>query len=137
MNTEIRLRRILVAVCIVAYAIAAITDVALAFSPGIDATHATAAACVMIVGIGVAFFSRQQEDFMGGLLFKGQSVWLGFAAGLWASVVLAVAGGLYPMFGVGRFISYMGFIGSIAFIPPVLVRGVIFVRDHIRKRSAK
>lgn len=132
MNLEIRLRRILVAVCIVAYAVAAVTDVALAFSPGIDALHATAAACVMIVGIGVAFFSRQQDDFMGGLLFKGQPVWLGFAAGLWASLVLAIAGGLYPILGVGRFIPYMGYVGSIAFIPPVLARIVILMRDRMR-----
>lgn len=133
MSLEIRLRRILVAVCIVAYAVAAIVDMALAFSPGIDAKHAAAAACVMIVGIGFAFFFRQQDDFMGGLLFKGRPVWLGFAAGLWASIVLAFAGGLYPVLGVGRFISYMGYVGSIAFIPPVLVRGVIFARERFGK----
>lgn len=122
---------------VTAYAVAAVTDVALAFSPGVDPIQAMAAACVMIVGIGVTFFSREQEDFMGGLLFRGQPVWLGFAAALWASIVLAFAGGLYPVLGVDRFIPYMGYVGSIAFIPSVLARGVILVRDYLRKRSGK
>lgn len=123
------------AISVIAYAAAAITDVALAFSPSISATHATAAACVMIVGIGVTLFSQRQEDFMGGPLFKGQPVLLGFAAGLWANVVLAFAGGLYPLLGVGQFIAYMGYVGSIAFIPPIFVRGILFVRERLRARA--
>jgi hypothetical protein len=127
----------LVVVSVIAYTAAAIWDAALAFSPSIDAKHATAAACVMIVGFGVTLFSRRQEDFMGGPLFKGQPVLLGFAAGLWANVVLAFAGGLYPLLGVGQFIVFMGYVGSIAFIPPILVRGILLVCDRVRERAVK
>jgi hypothetical protein len=122
---------------VIAYAAAAIGDLVFAFSPDIDAIHGLAAASVMVVGIGVTLFSRQQEDFMGGPLFKGQPVWLGFAAGLWANVVLAFAGGLYPVLGVGKFIAFMGYAGSIAFIPPILVRGILLLFDRIRARARK
>lgn len=135
MNPELSLRRILIVVSVVAYTTAAICDVALAFSPSIDAKHAIAAACVMIVGFGVTLFSQRQEDFMGGPLFKGQPVLLGFAAGLWANLVLAFAGGLYPLVGVGQFISYMGYVGSIAFIPPILIRVILLLRDRMRNRT--
>lgn len=137
MNLEARLRRILVVISVVVYAVAAASGVALAFSPGVNATHAAAAACVMIVGIGVTLFSRKQEDFMGGPLFRGQPVLLGFAAALWANAVLALAGGLYPILGVGRFIPYMGYVGSIAFIPPMLARGLMYVRDRMHRQSDK
>jgi len=137
MNADLKLRRALVVVSVVAYATAAVCNVAFAFNPSIDAKHATAAACVMIVGMGVTLFSRRQEDFMGGPLFRGQPVFLGFAAALWANLVLAFAGGLYPLIGVGRFIGFMGYVGSVAFIPPIVVRGVLLVRDRMRERADK
>jgi len=137
MSLEGRLRRILVSIAVAAYAVAAVSDVVLAFSPDIDATHATAAAFVMIVGIGVTLFFWRQEDFMGGSLFKGRSPVVGFASGMWISLVLATAGGLYPVLGAGRFISFMGYVGSIAFIPPVVASVVLTVADRIRGANRK
>jgi hypothetical protein len=64
-------------------------------------------------------------------------VLLGFAAALWANAVLALAGGLYPVLGVGRFIPYMGYVGSIAFIPPVLARGLMYARDRMHRQPDK
>jgi len=134
-SADTRLRRILIIVSVVAYATAAVCNVAFAFNPTIDAKHATAAACVMIVGMGVTLFSRRQEDFMGGPLFRGQPSLLGFGAALWANLVLAVAGGLYPLIGVGRFIFFMGYVGSVAFIPPIVVRAILLIRDRVRKQA--
>ena len=74
---------------------------------------------------------------MGGPLFKGQPVVLGFAAGIWISLVLAVAGGLYPMMGTGRFVAFMGYVGSIAFIPPVLASVVMVGLDRLREGTRK
>jgi hypothetical protein len=137
MNSESKLRRILVVISVIAYTIAAISNLVFAFSPTVDAKHAAAAASVMIIGIAVTLFSRKEKDFMGGPLFKGQPVLLGFAAGLWANVVLAFAGGLYLVFGVGHFISFMGYVGSIAFIPPILVRVIMPVLNRMGKGSGK
>ena len=89
----------------------------------------------MIVGMGVTLFSYRQEDFMGGPLFKGQPPLLGFGAALWANLVLALAGALYPLIGVGRFIVFMGYVGSAAFIPPIVVRAILLVRDRMRATS--
>ena len=72
---------------------------------------------------------------MGGPLFRGQPPVLGFGAALWANLVLAVAGGLYPLIGVGRFIIFMGYVGSVAFIPPIVVRAILLVRDRMRKQG--
>lgn len=135
MSADTRLRRILIVVSVVAYVAAAVCNVAFAFNPTIDAKHATAAACVMIVGMGVTLFSYRQEDFMGGPLFKGQPPLLGFGAALWANLVLALAGALYPLIGVGRFIVFMGYVGSAAFIPPIVVRAILLVRDRMRATS--
>lgn len=135
MSADTRLRRILIVVSVVAYVAAAVCNVAFAFNPTIDAKHATAAACVMIVGMGVTLFSYRQEDFMGGPLFKGQPPLLGFGAALWANLVLALAGALYPLIGVGRFIVFMGYVGSVAFIPPIVVRAILLVRDRMRATS--
>ncbi len=74
---------------------------------------------------------------MGGPLLKNQPVVLGFAAGIWVNLVLAFAGGLYPVIGVGRFISFMGYVGSIAFIPPVLAGVVMMGIDRLRERTRK
>ena len=137
MNSERKLNRILVVISVIAYTIAAIGNVVFAFSPTIDARHAAGAAAVMVIGIGVTLFSRKEKDFMGGPLFKGQPVLLGFAAGLWANVVLAVAGGLYLVFGVGHFILFMGYVGTIAFIPPILVRVIMSVLNRMGKGSGK
>ena len=137
MTSERSLGRILVVISVIAYTAAAICDVALAFSASVDAKQAIAAACLMIVGFGVTLFSQRQEDFMGGPLFKGQPVLLGFAAGLWANVVLAFAGGLYPVLGVGHFISYMGYVGSIAFIPPILARVILMMLGRMHQQSRK
>jgi hypothetical protein len=137
MKSEPKLRRILVVISVIAYTIAAMGNVVFAFSPTIDAKHAAAAAFVMVIGIGVTLFSRKEEDFMGGPLFKGQPVLLGFAAGLWANVVLAFAGGLYPILGIGHFIPFMGYAGSIAFIPPILVRVIMPVLNRMGKGSRK
>ena len=135
MSADTRLRRILIVVSVVAYVAAAVCNVAFAFNPTIDAKHATAAACVMVVGMGVTLFSYRQEDFMGGPLFKGQPPLLGFGAALWANLVLALAGALYPLIGVGRFIVFMGYVGSVAFIPPIVVRAILLVRDRMRATS--
>ena len=69
---------------------------------------------------------------MSGPLFKGQSALMGFAAGIWISLVLAVAAGLYPIVGAGRFISFMGYVGSIAFIPPIVASALVLMLDRIR-----
>ena len=136
-NSEIRLRLILVAASVAAYGVAGISDVALAFSPGIDAKHAIAAAVVMALGAGVTLYFGRQGEFMGGPLLKGQPVALAFAAGLWVNLVLAAAGVLYPSLGVGRFISFMGYVGSIAFIPPVLAGAVMLGIDRLRKEQRR
>jgi len=135
MSADTRLRRILIVISVVAYAAAAVCNVAFAFNPTIDAKHATAAACLMIVGMGVTLFSHRQEDFMGGPLFRGQPPLLGFGAALWANLILAFAGALYPLIGVGRFIVFMGYVGSVAFIPPIIVRAILLVRDRMRATS--
>ncbi len=135
MSADRKLRQILVVVSVVAYATAAVCNVAFAFNPTFDAKHAAGAACVMIVGMGVTLFSWRQEDFMGGPLFKGQPPVLGFAAALWANLVLAISGGLYPLVGVGRFIVFMGYVGSVAFIPPIVVRAILFLRDRMRGKA--
>lgn len=122
---------------VAAYAVAGVVNLALAVSPGIDARDAVAAACVMAIGAGVTLYFGRQKDFMGGPLLKDQPVVLGFAAGIWVNLVLAVAGGLYPVIGVGRFISYMGYVGSIAFIPPVVAGAVILGIDRMRERTRK
>jgi hypothetical protein len=136
-NPEVRLRRILVVMSVAAYAAAGVTNLALAVSPGINARDAVAAACVMAIGAGVTLYFGRQKDFMKGPLLKGQPVVLGFAAGIWVNLVLAVAGGLYPVISVGRFISYMGYVGSIAFIPPVLTGAVILGIDRLREGTRK
>lgn len=135
MSADTRLRRILVVISVVAYAAAAVCNVAFAFNPTINARHATAAACVMIVGMGVTLFSRRQEDFMGGPLFRGQPPLLGFGAALWANLILALAGALYPLIGVGRFIVFMGYVGSVAFIPPIVARAILLLRDRMREKT--
>lgn len=137
MTSDIRLRGILVATAVLAYAAAGISNVVLAFSPAVDAKHALAAACVMGLGIALTLFFGRQQDFMGGPLYKGQPVVLSFAAGIWISLVLAVAGGLYPIIGVGRFIPFMGYVGSIAFIPPVLAGVVMWGIDRLREGNRK
>lgn len=136
-NSEIRLRQILVATSVAAYAIAGIADIALAYSPGFDGGHAAAAAVVMALGAGVTLFFGRHGEFMSGPLLKGQPVALAFAAGVWVNLVLAAAGGLYPWLGVGRFISFMGYVGSIAFIPPILAGAVMLGVDRSRKRRGK
>lgn len=136
-NSEIRLRQILVVTSVVAYAIACIADIALAFSSGIDAGHAAAAAGVMVLGAGVTLFFGRHGEFMGGPLLKDQPVALAFAAGVWVNLVLAAAGGIYPLLGVGRFISFMGYVGSIAFIPPVLAGAVMLGIDRLGKKQRR
>lgn len=137
MVSDARLRRILVVISVVAYAVAGMADVLLAFSAAVDTKHALGAACVMALGIGLTLYFGRHSEFMSGPLFKGQSVLIGFAAGVWISLVLAVAAGLYPIFGAGRFISFMGYVGSIAFIPPILASAVIAIFDRIRGASRK
>lgn len=86
----------------------------------------------MAVGAALTVYFGRREDFMGGPLMEGQSVLAAFAAGIWISLVLALAGGLYPVIGVGRFTLFMGYAGSIAFIPPILGSAVMTVRDRVR-----
>lgn len=136
-SPEIRLRRILVAASVAAYAVAGVIDAVLAFFPGIDARHAIAAAGVMAIGAGVTLYFGRQRDFMGGPLLKGQPVALAFAAGIWVNLILAAAGGVYPVLGVGRFISFMGYAGSIAFIPPVLAGAVMLGIDRLREGNRR
>lgn len=137
MASDLRLRRVLVTTSVIAYSIAAVAGVLLAFSTAVDATHALGAACVMVLCIGLTLFFGRQKDFMSGPLFKGQSVALAFASGVWVNLVLAAAGGLYPVLGVGRFIPFMGYVGSIAFIPPVLAGAVMLGIDRLREGPRK
>ena len=132
MVSDARLRQILVAISVVAYATAGIANLLLALSTVVDAKHALGAAFVMALGIGLTLFFGRHNDFMSGPLFKGQSALMGFAAGIWISLVLAVAAGLYPIVGAGRFISFMGYVGSIAFIPPIVASALVLMLDRIR-----
>ena len=132
-----KLKRILITTSVVAYAIAGITDFILAFSAAADTKHALGAAGVMAICIGLTLYFGRQKDFMSGPLFKGQPVALAFAGGIWVNLVLAAAGGLYPVLGVGRFIPYMGYVGSIAFIPPVLAGIVVLGIERLRVGNRK
>lgn len=130
---EARLRRIVVATSVAAYVIAGVANLALALSPGIDAGYAVGAACIMAIGAGATLYFVRHPDYMGGPLLRGQPAPLAFAAGIWVNLVLAAAGGLYRVLGIGRFIPFMGYVGSIAFVPPVLAGAVMLGIDRLRE----
>ena len=137
MASDLILKRILVTTSAVAYAIAGAVDVLLAVFGAADAAHALGAACVMAIGAGATLYFGRDPDFMSGPLFRDQPVVIAFATGIWVNLVLAAAGGLYPVLGVGRFISFMGYVGSIAFIPPLLAGAAILGIDRLRERPRK
>jgi hypothetical protein len=137
MASDLRLKRILVATSVITYAVAGAVGIALAFSKDVVAVHALGAACVMALCMGLTLFFGRQKDFMSGPLFTGQPVALAFATGVWVNLVLAAAGGLYPLLGVGRFIPFMGYVGSIAFIPPLLAGVVMLGVDRLREGPRK
>lgn len=137
MISDDRLGQVLVVIAVVAYGIAAVVDIVLAFSPAVELAHALGAACFMLVGMGLTLYFGRGKDFMGGPLFSGQSAFMGFASGIWISLVLAAAGGFYPVIGAGRFIPYMGYVGSLAFIPPIVVSAVFIAVDRLRGARGK
>ena len=137
MASDSRLKRILVNTSVIAYAIAGVAAVFLAFSSAVDVMHGLGAACVMALCVALTLYFGRREDFMSGPLFKGQSVALAFATGIWVNLVLAAAGALYPVLGVGRFISFVGYAGSIAFIPPVLAGAVMVGIERFRGSPRK
>lgn len=137
MISDDRLGQVLVVIAVAAYGIAAVVDMVLAFSPEVEPIQAVGAACVMLVGICLTLYFGRGKDFMGGPLFRGQSAFMGFASGIWISLVLAAAGGFYPVIGAGRFIPYMGYVGSLAFIPPILVSAVFIAVARLRGARRK
>ena len=137
MVSESRLGRILVLTSVTAYSIAAITDLVLSVSSAVDTRHALGAACVMGIGIALTLYFGREQDFIGGPLFKGQSALMGFLSGLWITLVLATAGGLFPLVGQVNFISFMGYVGSIAFVPPILASVAVVMLDRIRGTNRK
>ena len=137
MMSDAKLGRILVVTAVTAYSIAAIADVVLSVSSAVDVRHALGAACVMVIGILLTLFFGRGKDFMSGPLFKGQSSLMGFGSGIWITLVLAVAGGLYPLIGHFNFIAFMGYVGSIAFVPPILASVAVMMVDRIRGTNQK
>jgi len=137
MISESKLGRILVATAVIAYALAGVADIAWAFSSRVDVKDALGAACVMLVGGALTLRFGRGKEFMGGPLFKGQSVAMGFASGIWISLVLAAAGAFYPLIGHAHFIPYMGYVGSIAFIPPILASVALIIVDRVRGANKK
>ena len=137
MISDVRLGRILVIVAVVAYAVAGAIDIVLALSSKANLTHSLGAACVMLAGVVLTLHFGRGKDFMGGPLRKGQSAVMGFASGIWISLALAAAGAVYPLVGVGRFISFMGYVGSIAFIPPIIASVVFVIIDRVRSENKK
>lgn len=137
MASDLRLKRILVNTSVIAYATAGVAGIFMAFSTSVDVMHGLGAACVMALCVVLTLYFGRREDFMSGPLFRGQSVALAFATGVWVNLILAAAGALYPVLGVGRFISFVGYVGSIAFIPPVLAGVVMLGIDRLREGPRK
>lgn len=137
MISDARLGRILVVIAVAAYAVAGAIDIVLGLSSRANLTHALGAACVMLVGVVLTLHFGRGKDFMGGPLLKGQSAVMGFASGIWISLALAGAGAIYPLVGVGRFISFMGYVGSVAFLPPIIASVVFVIIDRVRSENKK